>query len=204
MLLVLGVATVVRTQPAPQGDYYVLALSWLPGWCARTGDARDAAQCDRGMGWTVHGMWPQYHTGDWPAYCRTDARDPTRAQTAAMADIMGDGGLAWHQWKKHGRCTGLSASGYFARLRAAFDAVTIPPALHAGATGARLAPDTAMAALRRANPAIGADMAVLTCRDGQLHELRVCLTHGLAPRDCDSRLLARACDTDLIRQAPRR
>ena len=74
-------------------------------------------QCDpaRDLGWVLHGLWPQYEDG-WPSFCRTAERDPTRRETAAMADIMGTSGLAWYQWKKHGRCAGLSARGL---LRAA-------------------------------------------------------------------------------------
>jgi ribonuclease T2 len=27
-------------------DYYVLALSWSPNWCALEGDSRNSPQCD--------------------------------------------------------------------------------------------------------------------------------------------------------------
>ena len=30
-------------EPSGEFDYYVLALSWSPNWCAREGDARGAA-----------------------------------------------------------------------------------------------------------------------------------------------------------------
>ena len=40
----------------------------------------------------------------------TAERDPSRRESQQMADIMGSGGLAWHQWQKHGRCSGLSAA----------------------------------------------------------------------------------------------
>ena len=102
-------------------DYYVLSLSWAPGWCATDGAGRDAAQCDPANEATfvLHGLWPQYEEG-WPSYCRTVERDPTRGETAAMADIMGGAGLAFYQWKKHGRCSGLSAAKYYATARQAF------------------------------------------------------------------------------------
>ena len=44
-----------------------------------------------------------------------------------MADVMGSGGLAWYQWQKHGRCSGLSAQGYYQAVRDAAAAVAIPP-----------------------------------------------------------------------------
>ena len=110
-------------------DYYVLSLSWSPAWCTAEGDDRDADQCRTGArtGFLVHGLWPQYERG-WPQHCPSRQRDPTRGESAAMTDVMGSGGLAWYQWKKHGRCTGLSGTGYYAATRAAAEAVAIPEA----------------------------------------------------------------------------
>ncbi len=76
---------------AGEFDYYLLSLSWSPAWCALTGDDRHDPQCDagRGLTFTVHGLWPQYETG-YPSDCFTTSTDPSRADTAAMADIMPD------------------------------------------------------------------------------------------------------------------
>lgn len=166
-------------------DYYVLALSWNPTWCATEGADRDAAHCAPGAGraFTVHGLWPQRERG-WPQDCRTDARGPTRRQTAAMADLMGSGGLAWAQWRKHGRCSGLDGSAYLALTRAAAETVRIPPGLSAAGRDARMAPAAVEAAFLRANPGLSADGVTVLCRDGLLREVRVCLTRALAPRDC--------------------
>src|SRR6056297_19404 len=111
-------------------DYYVLSLSWSPNWCAREGDARGADQCDarHDYGWILHGLWPQYDRG-WPDFCQTAEPPPSRAMTAGMTDIMGTAGLAWHQWRKHGTCSGLSAADYFARSREAYTAITRPELL---------------------------------------------------------------------------
>jgi ribonuclease T2 len=35
-----------------------------------------------------------------------------------------------------------------------------------------------------ANPGLTADMLTVTCRDGHVQEVRICLTTDLAPRDC--------------------
>lgn len=171
-------------------DYYLLALSWTPSFCTAEGGERDREQCDpgRGLGFTAHGLWPQYETGGWPEFCATPARDPSRRETGAMADIMGSGGLAWYQWRKHGRCTGLSADDYFAATRAAFAGLDLP---HVGE--ARLTAEEAEAAFLDANPALGPDGVIVTCRDGLLREVRVCLTTDLAPRDCGADVLRGAC-----------
>jgi len=193
-----------QADSSEQDDYYLLALSWVPSWCAAEGDARDAAQCQTDTGWQVHGLWPQYANGGWPEYCQTDARDPRRAQTRAMADIMGDGGLAWHQWKKHGRCSGLSAEDYFARTRAAFAQLTWPKSLREIASATRATPETIEQAFRAANPDFGPDMVIATCREGNLQELRVCLNRDLSPRDCGADVLERACRARQITLPPLR
>ncbi|MEM9270774.1 MAG: ribonuclease T, partial [Pseudomonadota bacterium] len=126
-LAILASAAVADGEKPGEFDYYVLALSWSPNWCALEGDARDAEQCDTeaDFGWILHGLWPQYHQG-WPAHCPSAERPPSRTMTSEMTDIMGSSGLAWYQWKKHGTCTGLSAPDYYALSREAYDRVTRP------------------------------------------------------------------------------
>ncbi|MDO5647328.1 ribonuclease T2 [Paracoccus sp. (in: a-proteobacteria)] len=170
---------------AGQFDYYVLALSWSPAWCDRTGDARNAPECRRGsgLGFTVHGLWPQYEQG-WPEYCTTPERDPARRESQAMADIMGSGGLAWYQWQKHGRCTGLSARGYYDTTRQAWDAVNIPDVLQALTRNITLPPNVIEAAFLESNPDMSPDGVTVTCSGDALQEVRICLTRDLHPRDC--------------------
>ncbi|MEO0750123.1 MAG: ribonuclease T, partial [Pseudomonadota bacterium] len=42
-------------EKAGEFDYYVLALSWSPTWCALEGEARGAEQCSRAadFGWIL-------------------------------------------------------------------------------------------------------------------------------------------------------
>ena len=166
-------------------DYYVMALSWSAAWCALEGDARGDPQCDAGRGLTfvLHGLWPQHEDG-WPSFCRTGARDPTRAETAAMADIMGGAGAAFYQWKKHGRCSGLSAPDYLATARRAFGRVAIPPVFAQVDTDMTLPASVVEEAFLDANPGLAADQVTVTCKDGLIQEVRVCLTPGLQPRRC--------------------
>ena len=187
--------------PAQEQDgYLLLALSWTPSWCELEGAAREDARCApaSGVGWKVHGLWPQYTQGGWPEFCDTPHPGPTRAQTAAMVDFMGSGGLANHQWRKHGTCTGQSSDAYFARTRAAFEALALPDTIRAQNQQVRLAPADLLTAFRSANPGIGAEMAIVTCRAGLAHEIRLCLTHDLHPRNCDAELLSRGCKANSV------
>ncbi|MCY1126599.1 ribonuclease T2 [Frigidibacter sp. RF13] len=166
-------------------DYYILSLGWSPSWCALEGDARGDRQCDagRGFGFTLHGLWPQYEEG-WPSYCRSVVREATRAETAAMVDIMGSAGLAWHEWKKHGRCSGLSAGDYFALSREAYRAVTIPAALRDLARDIRLPASVVEEAFIEANPGLAPGMITVTCEDDRIDEVRLCLDPDLGFRAC--------------------
>lgn len=170
---------------AGQFDYYVLALSWSPAWCRAEGDRRDAAQCAAGRktDFVIHGLWPQYERG-WPQDCATAERDPSRRDSLAMAESMGSAGLAWYQWQKHGRCTGLSGPGYYARTRAAAAAVAVPDLFEDLPRDLKLPPAVIEDAFIEANPGLGRDAITVTCRAGALQEVRICLTRDLAPRDC--------------------
>jgi ribonuclease T2 len=168
-------------------DHFMLALSWSPAWCATEGAGRaaEAAQCDprAARGFVVHGLWPQHEEG-WPEHCATDAPGPSRRETAAMADIMPSGELAWAQWRKHGRCTGLSGAAYLDLTREAARRVTIPPGLARPGEPARVDPRLVEAAFRAANPGFPPDGITVTCRDGLLREVRLCMDRALRPRAC--------------------
>lgn len=166
-------------------DYYVMALSWTPSWCAIEGDDRGSDQCDpgQGFGFTLHGLWPQYEDG-WPAFCPTLERNPSRSQTARMADLFGTSGLAWHQWTKHGVCSGLSAEDYFALSRLAYDSIERPELLRQLDREVHLPAEVIEEAFLEANPQLTGDMLTVTCRAGRVQEVRVCLTRSLEPRAC--------------------
>ncbi|WP_077701320.1 ribonuclease T2 family protein [Thioclava nitratireducens] len=166
-------------------DYYLLSLSWSPTWCALTGDARNSPQCDpaEDRGFVLHGLWPQYETG-WPSFCRTPQRDPSRQQTAAMEDLTGAPGLAWYEWKKHGRCSGLSATDYFALERKAYESIEIPRVLANLDRDVRLPAKVVEQAFLEANPGLDADEITITCKSGRIQEARICLTKELEPRRC--------------------
>jgi ribonuclease T2 len=166
-------------------DYYVLALSWSPSYCARAGRHADPLQCRaaRPFRFIVHGLWPQYDRG-YPDFCDTGRREPSRATMNAMLDIMPSPGLMRHQWRKHGSCSGLSPEAYFALTRRAFEKIRIPPAFQSLSRGARVAPDSVEKAFRLANPGLGDAAMAVACEDGRLTELRICMTRDLEFRSC--------------------
>lgn len=187
LALVLSVPGPLFAEDARAGDfdYYILSLGWSPSWCATTGDARRADQCNpnKNHAFTLHGLWPQYETG-WPSDCWSAERAATRAETAGMADIMGSSGLAWHEWKKHGRCSGLPAADYFALARRAYGRVTIPPLFARLSKDIHLPASVVEDAFLDVNPDLNSSMITVTCDQGRIDEVRLCLTTDLAPRPC--------------------
>jgi len=187
LVLALVVAGTARAEGERAGDfdYYVAALSWSASWCRLEGDSRDDPQCDAGrdVDFVLHGLWPQYEDG-WPSYCRTVERDPSRMLTAAQADVFGGAGAAFYQWKKHGRCSGLSAAGFYDTARGAKARIAVPEVFRGLARDIRLEADVVEDAFLDANPDLSPDAVVVTCRDGMVQEVRVCLTKDLQFRDC--------------------
>ena len=185
-------------------DYYVLSLSWSPNWCLREGDARRSEQCaaDSGHGWILHGLWPQYDRG-YPSFCQTAERPPSRGMTAAMADIMGTAGLAWHQWKKHGTCSGLSARGYYALSRDAYARINRPEILRQLKRQVELPASVIEEAFLKANPDLRADGITITCTSNLIQEARICLSKSLDPVRCGPDVI-RDCRLDRAVFAPLR
>ncbi len=185
--LLLALAGPVAAEGERPGDfdYYVLSLSWSPNWCAQTGDARKEDQCDprHDYGWVLHGLWPQKERG-YPSYCRTAERPPSRAMTKAMADIMGSSGLAWHQWKKHGSCSGLSARNYYRLSRVAYEQVNRPAIFRRLTKPILLPAKVVEQAFMETNPKLLQNQITVTCKSGYIQEVRLCLTRDLKPRKC--------------------
>lgn len=162
-------------------DFYVLALSWSPGFCSAAGAGRSPSQCAKGrdLGFVVHGLWPQ-NTSGYPSDCDTGvSRSPPRAAIDGVSDLYPDPGLARHEWRRHGTCSGLSPTAYFAAVRQARAAVTIPPQLDAPHDAQQLAPLEITRAFLAANPGLQRDAMTVTCRSGMLAEVRICLTRDL-------------------------
>ncbi len=184
-------------------DFYVLALSWSPTWCATSEGAARSRQCDAESerGFVVHGLWPQYEEG-YPEFCRSGSR-PSRSEVASILDIMPDRGLAAHAWRKHGSCSGLDPQDYFDATRTAFERVRIPQEFVTPAVEGSISAQAVEAAFVAANSGLESSGVAVSCGDGWLEEVRICLTHEFDFRDCEE-VDARGCRQNRLRlPAPR-
>lgn len=181
-------------------DFYVLALSWSPGYCASEGARANLQQCGPGtdFGFIAHGLWPQFERG-WPQYCETDEPlSVPRERAAAIGDIMPSAGLVRHQWKKHGTCTGLDQAAYFAVTRAAFERVALPEAFAGRDTATSLAPTDVERAFLAANPDLPADAIAVTCDRRFLRDVRICISRELDAFTSCPEVDRRACELPAV------
>jgi ribonuclease T2 len=196
---------VVRGGPAGEFDFYVLALSWSPGFCALEGDEKGRDQCrvGSGAGFVVHGLWPQNERG-YPIECGPSGRNPSRAAMDSARGVFPEEGLARHQWRKHGTCAGGSPTDYFNDTRRARDAVVIPDALKRVERAQNWSPIDLERAFVAANPGLRADMMAVSCRRELLQEVRLCLTRDLRGFRTCPEVDRGGCRTREITVAPKR
>ncbi len=170
----------VRGGAPGEFDFYVLALSWSPGFCAIEGDEKGREQCRPGarLGFVVHGLWPQNERG-YPTECGSGSRNPTRQSMQVAQQVFPSEGLARHQWRKHGTCSGEGPTEYFQAVKRAAGAVRIPTELTRVESRKELAPIELERLFVAANPGLRADMMSVACRRGELQEVRICFTRDL-------------------------
>jgi len=159
-------------------DFYVLALSWSPGFCALEGERKRREQCEpgRGLGFVLHGLWPQQEQG-YPADC---GFRPLPSSALREADgVFPDEGLARYEWRKHGACSGKSPVAYFRDARRARDQVRIPGEFVRASGGRVLRAIEIERAFVDENPGLRADMMSVVCRRGLLQEIRICFEKDL-------------------------
>jgi ribonuclease T2 len=161
-------------------DFYVLSLSWSPGFCRTPAGARARGQCNpgAGLGFVVHGLWPQYEHG-YPQDCPFGAQTPSRIALQGAAGLYPSEDLARYEWRKHGVCAGKSPTDYFADVRRAHDAIVIPtPFLNATADQTWTAVDIERAFIA-ANSRLRPGMLGVACARGALQEVRICFSKDL-------------------------
>lgn len=162
-------------------DFYVLALSWSPGFCELEGDReRSREQCEGGanLGFVVHGLWPQYERG-YPSECGPAGRTPSRIALEQTKGLFPSEGLARYEWRKHGTCSGSSPHDYFADVRRARDKVIIPPTLQQSARDQTWAAIDLERAFAAVNPGLRPNMISIACKRGVLQEVRICMSKDL-------------------------
>lgn len=171
-------------------DYYVLVLDWSPTYCLGEGKARGDMHCnsDRSDEFALHGLWPQYAEG-WPEDCYRGQRPwVPSAVIDAMRDVMPTKELIIHEYKTHGTCTGLAPGPYYDTVRKAYDQVSIPAAYVDPKTQRFISPAQVESDFIAANDWLEPDMIAVTCRRGNLFDVRICFDNDIRPRACGANI----------------
>lgn len=167
-------------------DYYVLALSWAPSFCAEPGSAAGNPQeCGSGhqTGFVVHGLWPQAAAGRSPEFCgRADRL--SKDVVNYVIRYMPSPSLIQHEWAAHGVCTGLSPSEYFGAVIEARAAVQVPVQFSAIDRNTRETPGQIETQFATANPGFPQEAFRTSCARGELQEERICFDKNRKPRAC--------------------
>ncbi|MEP7351630.1 MAG: ribonuclease T2 [Acidobacteriota bacterium] len=199
-----GVANARATGTTGKFDFYVMSLSWSPGFCATPAGRNDDIQCgqQRHFAFVLHGLWPQYEQKGWPEDCTTERIDNSTVER--MLDIMPSPKLVLHEWEKHGTCSGLAPTEYFAEAREAFDSVKIPAKYQHPSNQISVNPEELRREFAEANPKFGHDgFAVLCSNNGRyLQEVRACLYTDLDGRACNREVLHDECRSDAVIMRP--
>jgi len=164
-----------------QFDYYLLSLSWSPSYCLT--HQQDRRECGMGLGFVLHGLWPQFDSGRYPQYCQSGSQLPQQAAALGQT-LYPSAKLMQHEWESHGTCSGLDAMQYFRTADRALAVVQVPAMFEAPRHTMTLTRLQIAAAFRDANPALPEDAFTVICNRDQLSEVRICLTRDLAVRGC--------------------
>jgi len=161
-------------------DFYVLALSWSPTYCADGGDKRNSAQCQLGVknDFVVHGLWPQLEQG-YPIDCISDEKELPKTVLETASHIFPDIRLADRQWKRHGTCTARAPADYLADIASARQQVVVPAPFKQPQSELTLASSDIEKAFMAANPGLEPTMISVACRKAELQEVRICFTKDL-------------------------
>ena len=157
-------------------DFYLLSLSWSPGFCATPAGQNDPGQCAPGrkFAFVLHGLWPQYEQTGWPEDCSTEQMDTSMLQS--MLSIMPSEKLIQHEWFKHGTCSGLTSKEYFEEAAEAFHSIKIPAQYVQLASTLTVNPAEVRSQFANANPKIGEQEFVVECSGNgrYLSEVHAC------------------------------
>jgi ribonuclease T2 len=118
-----------------------------------------------------------------------------------MLDLMPSPRLIFHEWDRHGVCSGQSAHGYFEAVRRARASVRIPDQYLALAAPLIVAPSEVEAAFIHVNPGLAANGIAVGCSGKRLSEVRICLTREFHFRNCPESE-RRACRREKVEMPP--
>jgi ribonuclease T2 len=118
-----------------------------------------------------------------------------------MLDLMPAPALIFHEWDRHGVCSGLSPGAYFETIRKARAVVKIPPQYLDLPSTLTVTPQEVGEAFVQANPGLTPEGLSISCGSRRLDEVRICMTRELQFRGCEE-IARRTCRRDKLIMPP--
>lgn len=202
-LATLGVARRHR-KAASRGsatfDYYFLSLSWAPNYCAAH-PADHSSECKAGnhTAFVLHGLWPSSNSDPMKPMNCGPASPVAAAIVRHMSEYFPSKGLIQHEWQKHGTCSGLIASQYFAQVRQAYTSVQVPQRYRRLDHAQSIRVHEIEQDFAQANNAPAGAFRV-SCYAGELVGVEACIDKNLHYQACPRS--ARECRSDQVSLAP--
>ena len=190
-------------QQPSEFDFYVFTLSWSPGFCDTGGADKSPSQCavGSGTGFVVHGLWPDNSFGRDPQNCQYGVAIPSDALRLTDG-VYPDEGLARYECLKHGTCAGLDPQAYFAAVKSLRDEIVVPDILKAPRQQLTFAPSDLEQAFIAVNANLQAGNMAITCRNGELIDVRICVSKNLTAFANCPKVSGHTCHASSISVAP--
>lgn len=163
---------------------YLLSLNWTPEWCRTNGQGITSQRmdCDRPLGFTLHGLWPNGIGKPYPRYC-TPVGQLRLSTVRRMYCRTPSAELIQHEWQAHGACGWRDPDAFFAQAAKLYDRIRMPRI--EGIPPERLTAGAVRRAFMGANPWLTAPMIfVQTDRADRLTEVRICYDLKFSPMAC--------------------
>lgn len=187
-------------------DYFKLSLQWPGTVCRGTRHCCSSNGCCRGSysprEFTIHGLWPDYNDGTWPACCAKsdfDVKEITTLRDALekywpsyscslTSTCSGKKGLFWaHEWEKHGTCSSPVVKdeySYFLTTLNVYFKYNVTEVLNEAGYVPSNSEKYPMGGIVSAIQNAFHATPELSCSKGAVEELRLCLYKDFKPRDC--------------------
>ncbi|XP_052186228.1 ribonuclease 2-like [Diospyros lotus] len=197
---------VVEAHKQREFDYFLLALQWSGTVCQRTHHCCSSNACCRGSnaptGFTIHGLWPDYNDGTWPACCTHSDFDIKEISTlrntlekywpslscSSASTCHGGKGLFWaHEWEKHGTCSFPVVRDeyeYFLTTLNVYFKYNVTAVLAEAGYLPSNSEKYPLGGIISAIQNAFHSTPLLVCSHGAIEELRLCFHKDFKPRDC--------------------